>query len=276
MHDLKPIDHKSPEFGDYYDELPLWSAPFGLLLLDRVPLRAHQTILDIGAGTGFLTIELAQRCFPSKVIAVDPWLAATTRLRRKVEYLGLQSVDVIDGDAAQIEIPDESIDLIVSNLGINNFANALDVLRTCRRVARPKARILMTSNLIGTMQEFYDVFYALLVERGADDLLDRLEAHIRHRATPDSLRSQLEQAGFNVIDVAVSSFNLRFASGTAMLRHFFMRVGFVPTWKEILASGEALSDLDALEERLNSLARNEGGLSLTIPMAIVEGEKPCR
>lgn len=49
---LAEIDFDAPDVGDLYDELPLWSAPFGLLLLDRVPVRPDLTILDIGAGTG--------------------------------------------------------------------------------------------------------------------------------------------------------------------------------------------------------------------------------
>ncbi len=67
------INYETPEFGDLYDELPFWSAPFGLMLLERVRLRRGMTILDVGAGTGFLTIELAQRCGSEAiVIAVDP------------------------------------------------------------------------------------------------------------------------------------------------------------------------------------------------------------
>ena len=58
---LEAIDYKAPDFGELYDELPLWSAPFGLLLLEQVVMRPGLTILDVGAGTGFLTIELAQR-----------------------------------------------------------------------------------------------------------------------------------------------------------------------------------------------------------------------
>jgi precorrin-6B methylase 2 len=65
-----------------YDELPPWSAPFGQVILDRVPLRRGQTVLDIGAGTGFLTIELAQRGGnDSRVIAVDPWAEAMAVLQ---------------------------------------------------------------------------------------------------------------------------------------------------------------------------------------------------
>ncbi|BCZ44729.1 hypothetical protein psyc5s11_07960 [Clostridium gelidum] len=43
----------------YYDELPLWSSPFGVVLLNNIPLEKNSTIVDIGCGTGFLLLELA-------------------------------------------------------------------------------------------------------------------------------------------------------------------------------------------------------------------------
>jgi 2-polyprenyl-3-methyl-5-hydroxy-6-metoxy-1,4-benzoquinol methylase len=55
------INYKRPEFGKIYDELPLGSTPLGLLILECAPLKRGVTILDAGAGTGFLFIELAQR-----------------------------------------------------------------------------------------------------------------------------------------------------------------------------------------------------------------------
>ena len=88
MNYLDEIDYTTAEFGDLYDELPLWSAPFGLMLLECVELRNGITILDVGAGTGFLAVELAQRCGRnSRVIAVDPWAASMTRLQRKLVHL---------------------------------------------------------------------------------------------------------------------------------------------------------------------------------------------
>jgi arsenite methyltransferase len=50
---LEEIDFSAAEVSELFDELPLWSAPFGLLLLDRVPMKSGLTILDVGAGTGF-------------------------------------------------------------------------------------------------------------------------------------------------------------------------------------------------------------------------------
>lgn len=113
------IDWSAPEVAAHYDELPLWSAPFGLMLLDRVPLHRGQSVVDVGAGTGFVTVELAQRCGPeSRVTAVDPWAAAMERLADKVAFLGLTNVDVVVASAEHLPLPDASVDLVVSNLGI--------------------------------------------------------------------------------------------------------------------------------------------------------------
>ena len=115
---LEEIDFNQPGVVEQYDELPLWSAPFGLMLLDRVPLKPGMVVLDVGAGTGFLTVELAQRCGPTaRVVAVDPWKPAMDRLRGKLGYLGLTNVDLQERDAAALDLPGESVDLEIRHYG---------------------------------------------------------------------------------------------------------------------------------------------------------------
>ncbi len=200
MEYLEAVDSTHAEFGELYDEVALWSAPFGLMLLDRVPIRAGITILDIGAGTGFTTIELAQRCgSKAKIIAVDPWGAGMRRLRRKLARFGIENAQLIEQDAAAIDLPEASIDLMVSNLGINNFDNANAVLRMCYRVAKPDGRLFLTTNLVGHMHEFYSVYRATLLELGFAAPLDALDAHINHRSTLDSITELLTQAGLQCL-----------------------------------------------------------------------------
>jgi arsenite methyltransferase len=272
---LDPIDFHTPVTVALYDELPLWSAPFGLMMLERIPIRPGLVILDVGAGTGFLTIELAQRCGrEARVIAVDPWPGAMAYLRRKVALLGLENVVLHEQDAATLDLPDRSVDLIVSNLGVNNFANAADVFATCARVAKSGGRIFLTSNLVGHMAEFYAVFEATLREMGQTAALAALEKHVQHRATVEGLRAQLELAGFEVTDVSTDSFRMRFANGAALLRHYFIRLGFVPDWRAV-AEGPALhATFAALERNLDSVADARGELALTVPMACVAARKP--
>lgn len=271
---LKAIDHCHPQFGDLYDELPLWSAPFALRLLDRVPVRRGLTILDVGAGTGFLTLELAQRCgSETKVIAVDPWNAGMNRLRRKVAHLALDNVILLEQDAVSIELPDASVDVVVSNLGINNFENADAVMRTLYRVAKPNASLFLTTNLTGHMAEFYEVFRDTLIELGQSDRLVTLDSHVRHRGTVDSVAAMLRKANFAVMDIESGSFRMRFADGLSLLRHYFIRLGFVQEWATIVTADVLQSTFETLERNLNTVAAQRGELALTIPMACIEARK---
>jgi ubiquinone/menaquinone biosynthesis C-methylase UbiE len=271
---LEEIDFKAPEFSDFYDELPLWSAPFGLMLLEHVGMRPGMTILDVGAGTGFISIELAQRCgADAVVIAVDPWEAAMKRLIRKLDHLGLRNVRTLVEDAATIDLPDASVDLIVSNLGINNFDNAEAVLKTCFRVAKPDASLVLTTNLVGHMSEFYEAYRSVLVELGFASQLAALDAHISRRATVNSVKTLLERAGFKFIEAVTRSFRERFVDGSSLLRHHFIRLGFVPGWKSIAPEGSLHKTFEALEHRLNTLAAQHGELSLTIPAACIQAYK---
>jgi hypothetical protein len=55
--------------SDLYDELPLWSAPFGLKLLEHIEYKKNLTALDIGFGNGFPLTELDMR-----LAFMDSWI----------------------------------------------------------------------------------------------------------------------------------------------------------------------------------------------------------
>jgi ubiquinone/menaquinone biosynthesis C-methylase UbiE/RimJ/RimL family protein N-acetyltransferase len=261
------LDLDSTDIGDFFDELPLWSAPFGRLLLDRVPLGPGLTYLDVGAGTGFLTMELAQRCGPgARVIAVDPWEAAMTRARAKVERLGLRNVELRVEDSATLDLPDGSVDVIVSNVGINNFEDPDAVLRNCHRMARPGAALLLTTNVIGHMREFYAALSETL--QGDEPARGRLARHEAHRGTVDSVTARLASNGFRVTNVTEDAFRLRFATAEAMFGHFLIRIGFLHAWREVVEGcpGDLLAEAGARLER----GAGEDGVVLTVPVCCVE------
>jgi ubiquinone/menaquinone biosynthesis C-methylase UbiE len=237
-------------------------------------MKSGLTILDVGAGTGFPAIELAERCGSgTKVIAVDSWKGAADRLRRKIAHRHLDNIVLLEQDAATLELPDATVDVIVSNLGVNNFEDPDGVLRTCFRVAKSGATLLLTTNLVGHMAEFYEVFRAVLIELGHTDRLPALEAHINHRGTVDSVTKLVASSGFRVTDVATTSFQMRFADGSSLLRHYFIRLGFVPGWKSV-ARVEALQQtFTKLEQGLNTVAQERGELALTIPVACFTARK---
>lgn len=254
-------DFASPDVVSAYDELPLWSAMFGLLLLDEVPLAGVRAALDVGCGTGFPLIELAERLGPTvHVDGVDVWTAGLARAASKIASRGTPNVTLHEASASSLPFDDASFDLIVSNLGINNFDDRVAALRECRRVARPGATLALTTNLQGHMREFYEVFATVLDDRTA------LDAHIAHRATIPGTRTLLEEAGFTVTRVVERTARMRFASGTALLNHHFIKLGFLDAWKKVVPPADVRRAFARLQERLDA----QGELALTIPMAYLE------
>jgi ubiquinone/menaquinone biosynthesis C-methylase UbiE len=257
-------DFSSPQVIAGYDEVALWSAMFGQLLLEEVPLANVTNALDVGCGTGFPLIELAERLGNrAHVRGIDPWTGGLKRAAEKIAIRGTLNVTLHEGSASAMPFTDATFDLIVSNLGVNNFDDRTGAIRECRRVAKSGATLALTTNLQGHMREFYEVFEEVL--RDDAEALVRLRDHVAHRATVASVRELLENGGFAVTRVVEREGSMRFADGTALLNHYFIKLGFLDAWKKVVAPNERevfARLLDALNKR--------GELRLTIPMAYVE------
>jgi len=264
----------SPEFINTFDELPLWSAPFGLMLLDNIELKPNLTVLDIGSGAGFPLLELAQRLGPtSTCYGLDPWTNANNRVREKIKNYGLKNVNVIDGNSGQIPLEDAFIDLIVSNLGINNFEQPWLVIKECHRVLKPGGKLALTTNLNGHWKEFYKVFEEILREAGHTDLINKLKMHQEHRGSIQSVSELFSNNGFHPARTYEDHFTMKFLNGTAFLNHHFIKLGWLISWKELIPENLQLFVFSRLEENLNALSAEQGLLNFTVPMAFIEGKK---
>jgi hypothetical protein len=67
---------------------------------------------------------------------------------------------------------------------------------------------------------------------------------------------------------------MRFADGSALLRHHFIRLGFLPDWAEVCPPDRRAEIFGLLEQRLNALASRTGALSLSVPMLCIQALKP--
>jgi ubiquinone/menaquinone biosynthesis C-methylase UbiE len=263
-------DFSRPDVLVAYDELPLWSAMFGLLLLEEVPLRGVRAALDVGCGTGFPLLEIAERLgSTADVHGVDVWAAGLQRAREKARARATPNVTLHECSAAAMPFADQSFDLIVSNLGVNNFDDRDAAIGECRRVARSGASLALTTNLQGHMGELYAVFDEVLGEAGDEESRGRLQRHIEHRATVPGVRELLERHDFAIRRVIERAGLLRFADGAALLNHHFVKLAFLDGWRGVVA-GDPSRLFGRLLQRLDAVARQEGELRLTIPMAYVE------
>lgn len=269
-------DLANPDIADAFDDFSYWSSMFGQLLFRHLRVEPGITALDVGCGAGFPLLELADRIGPAgRIHGLDSWTHAVARARLKVRVRGNANVHVTDGNASNMPYEDGFFDLIVSNLGVNNFDHPAVVMGECSRVCKPEGRIALTTNLVGHMREFYEVYEQVLVETGDSDLVDQIRHHQAHRATVEGLEDLFAGAGFEVTNCHKETFSLRYADGSAFLRAYLSRLGFLDGWRSVLRDADQeVAVFHELEERLNRISRkSDEGLCLTIPAAYVEGRR---
>jgi hypothetical protein len=114
----------------------------------------------------------------------------------------------------------------------------------------------------------------------ADDIFDlivsNLEVCVASSVTSSTARLShvqelLARHGFAVERVVKREGVMRFASGTALLNHHFIKLGFLDAWKSVIVDTEERNAVfTKLLRRLDDLGRVRGEVRLSVPMAYVE------
>ena len=269
------FDADDSDFVSVYDELPLWSAPFGMTLLEIIKLKEVAKVLDVGCGTGFPLIELAGRFGDSsKIYGIDPWIKALERIGLKLKKYNIENVYLINGSAEKLPFENNFFDLIVSNNGINNVDNSEVALKEIFKVLKNDGQFVFTMNLPGSMIEFYNVFESVLKELGLLNEIEKMKEHIFEKRKPvDYMKTLLKNSGFKITSAIEKSFFMRFANGTAMLNYHFIKSHFVNSWKEVAGYENAEQVFELTENRLNETAKRDGHLSFEIPYVCFDCKK---
>jgi ubiquinone/menaquinone biosynthesis C-methylase UbiE len=139
------------------------------LILARARLSRCDRLLDIGAGTGLL----AQAAAPdvARVIALDGSPAMCGHLERNFTRLELTNAEVVLGDATNLPLADNAIDVVVSNYCLHHLSDAdkSRALVEIGRVLRPGGRLVFADMMfqIGIANHRDRAVIALMVRRMA-------------------------------------------------------------------------------------------------------------
>jgi SAM-dependent methyltransferase len=99
-------------------------------------LRPGTRLLDIGAGPGTITADLAALVAPGRVTALEANADALQLSRDELGRRGIEAEFVV-GDVHALDLPDESFDVVHAHQVLQHVADPVQALREMRRVCRP-------------------------------------------------------------------------------------------------------------------------------------------
>jgi SAM-dependent methyltransferase len=104
-------------------------------VLDR--LEPGTNVLDVGCGPGTITIDMARRVAPARVVGLDAADDAIAAAREAAAAAGVTNLEVETGDVYALDHADDSFDVVHAHQVLQHLADPVAALREMRRVCRP-------------------------------------------------------------------------------------------------------------------------------------------
>jgi ubiquinone/menaquinone biosynthesis C-methylase UbiE len=163
-------------------------------------LETGEVVLDLGSGGGLDVLLASQRVGPSgHVYGVDTTPAMIDLARRNAARAGVTNVEFLPGDLENLPLPDQTVDVIISNCVVNLTPDKGRALHEAFRVLRPGGRLAISDIVIDPDLVGFPVPEAE-IRRSLD-----WAACAAGALTTAALRSALSQAGFVDIDLQIVS-----------------------------------------------------------------------
>ena len=154
-------------------------------------LNPGETVLDLGSGGGIDVLLSARRVGPTgKAYGLDMTDDMLALARENQKKAGLENVEFLKGEIESIPLPDDSVDVIISNCVINLSGDKDRVLREAFRVLKPGGRFAVSDVVVrGEVPE--EIRRSMLLWVGC----------IAGALSDSDYQSKLKAAGFQQIEI---------------------------------------------------------------------------
>jgi len=113
------------------------------LLIANLPLQPHFVVADIGAGTGYFSIPVAQKVPGGRVLAVDIQPEMLAIINQRKSQLGLRNIETITGTVTHPNLPADAVDLAFIVDAYHEFSHPLEMGLGIAEALKPGGRLVL-------------------------------------------------------------------------------------------------------------------------------------
>ena len=236
-----PTEPRTPHDWDgaSYDRVAHPMTRWGSNVLDRLPLRGDETVLDAGCGSGRVTEQLVDRLPEGRVIALDASPSMVEAARERLARFGERVRYAVADLGRPLPLDDASVDAILSTATFHWVADHDALFEHLARVVRPGGRLVAQCGGAGNIRSVQDVL---------GDVGDGWRGPWTF-ATPDETRARLEAAGFTEIETWLNDELETFEPG-APFREYLRTVVLGAHLERLPDDAARDAFVDAVAERL--------------------------
>ena len=111
-------------------------------ILNALNIKKGQTIADIGAGSGYLTVKLSERIDATGTIyAVDIQQEMLDYINKRLAEKGIKNVSLVLGTMDDPKLPPKSLDLAILLSTYHEIAQPIDFMKKIKLALKPKGRL---------------------------------------------------------------------------------------------------------------------------------------
>jgi trans-aconitate 2-methyltransferase len=178
-----------------YDRVSAPQVEWALKVLERLPLRGDETVLDAGCGSGRVTQLLLERLPRGHVVAVD---SAPSMVEHAREELDPARTTVLEASLTELVL-DEPVDAVFSNAVFHWIADHDALFAGLRAALRPGGRLVAQCGGEGNVERLHQAARALGSTQPYAAYLAEWKGPWNF-AGPEETAARLERAGFTGVE----------------------------------------------------------------------------
>jgi ubiquinone/menaquinone biosynthesis C-methylase UbiE len=184
--------------------------PFTRVLLDCARPQPGERVLDLAAGTGSVARHVAPIVgVEGRVVALDI-NAAMLAVGRALPAPAGPPVEWREGDAVNLDLPDQAFDLVLCQQGLQFFPDRRAALREIRRVLTPEGRTVISIWQDLDRHPVYKALFEATARKLRTNVSDFDVAF--SLGDGEELRTLLQEADFRHVEVTPRSIDVRLPS----------------------------------------------------------------